>query len=84
MKCIVCKQETDKFDKSFRAGFCEAEYCQQQLAYGWGSVENARQAYRLMYARPDGTTSEVPLIWFPMPPVPATMYTHVDAARYKK
>lgn len=84
MKCIVCKNETDKIDKAFQAGFCEAQYCTQQLVYAWGSVENARNFYRMLYVNPDGSAREIPLNWFPSPPPPATIYTHVDAAKYKK
>lgn len=85
-RCIVCKveQPKEKYDKDFKAFFCGSDDCTEQLQFGWGSIDNARQAFRLMYARPDGTTSDVPLIWFPMPPVPDTMYTHVRAAQYDK
>ena len=84
MKCIVCKQETDKFNKVFQAGFCAGEWCVQQLTYAWGSLDNALNFYRMLYVREDGTVSDTPLNWFPSPPPPATMYTHVEAARYKK
>lgn len=83
-KCIVCKEETGKFDKNFRAGFCESEDCIQQITYGWGSLEDARLFYRLLYTREDGSEADTPLNWVGAPAPAPTMFTHVRAAKYDK
>ena len=84
MECMVCKTETDRFNKVFRAEFCESEYCTQQLIYAWGSLDNALNFYRMLYVNSDGSEREIPLNWFVSLKVPETQYTHVDAAKYKK
>lgn len=61
MKCIVCKTDTDKLDPAFKAGFCESADCVQQLNFGWNGIENARLFFRALYAKMDGSASEIPL-----------------------
>ena len=61
LKCIVCKEPTDKFDPDFQAGFCEGADCIEQLDFGWDSIEIARTFYRQLYLNEDGSTRETPL-----------------------
>lgn len=84
LTCIVCKEETDKFDNDFKAGFCASDDCTEQLVFGWGSLQNARIFFKALYVRPDGQTSETPLNWLQGVKAAPAMFTHVRAARYDK